>query len=144
MKRRLTGQTGRKGFTLIELVVVVALIGLLALMGVRGLFTGSESALETLQKAFAEGRQEAVDEGEPLVLRIGAKGELGLYRLSEMEPYQFFLPPKGGAWRLEPVELYFFSDGAVTPGKVYLDRKGKVPETFWVAVTGQIVPQTEN
>lgn len=140
MRRLSGGHRARKGFTLVELMVVVALIGLLALMGVRTVFTRSESALESLQKVFSEGRQKAADQGEVLALRMSPEGALGLYGLTERDPSMAVPQPKGSAWRLEPPEFYFFSDGAVTPGKVYLDRKGKSPEVFWIAVTGQVVP----
>lgn len=141
MTCRPSGSNPRKGFTLIELLVVVVLIGLLALIGVRGLFSTDPSARETLQKVFAEGRQEAVDVGSVLVLRLDADGVLGLYKPDEKGPYERFVAPENTAWRLDPGEFYFFTDGAVTPGKIYADRKGRAPETFWIAVTGQIVPQ---
>ena len=130
----------RKGFTMIELVVVVALIGLLALVGVRGLFTASSSPREILERAIVEGRQEAVDSGEILVLRLTPEGELGLYPLAGGEPLEKHAPSRGTGWRPEPVELYLFPEGSVSPGVVYLDRKEQEPETFWITVTGQVVP----
>lgn len=134
-------RAARKGFTMIELLVVIALVGLLALAGVRGLFTGSDSPFETLDRVLSGGRQESVDSGEILSLHLTPEGALGLYPLSgEGGALQHHAPPEGASWRLEPEELYLFPEGSVSPGVVYLDRKGKEPEIFWITVTGQVVP----
>jgi hypothetical protein len=125
---------------MIEIVVVVALMGILALVGVKGLFDGSLTPREILDRAFPDGRQESVSSGEILSLRLTPEGELGLYPLNALEPLERYAPPKDSKWRLEPEELYFFPEGSLSPGLVYLDRKGKDPAVFWITVTGQVVP----
>ena len=131
------------GFTMVELVVVVAIIGILASMVVPKLVLSTPAPEFLLGRAIQEIQDKAADEGT-MRLRVVDRRivcekisrEAGGWKET---PLRWL--PQDSAWRADPPQCYFFSDGSCTPWNLYLLRDER-ERKFILSVTGFVTEQT--